>query len=319
MNHKIIILILLFFGILLPLINAQKNDKKYDKKYDAEYKKIKPLIDSAYAQSIRKNSMAVYQTFMDTVKVVYPNVKQAVIGTKANLLMDFNEKKLDEYEPQKLDKELFIKVIIDVMQQAIDSCEECSLKNMVDRYEFLKAYRIGREICKKDSLVIFSAGYKSPKEGKMLGLHISQGKDTWIGGEFAFFSKYEPSYRLKKWNKSHTTYEKGYSKKWAIVSSVLSFAYAYNWKQKIHDFSFNPVQLIAPLVLKPLQFGLQKRAEIEESYEPYYRPEIGLGFGKLSVSAGYNIMLRKSARANGEKWMFNISYIFPFDSHKKAF
>ena len=306
MNHKQIFSLLLFFYISLSFINAQEDKKQMR----AEYKIIKPLVKSAVVEAKSKKSMTSYQAFMDTVKVISPRIKGYILGRKFDLLVDFNKKKLRNLEPQKLEKEPFMKELTILMQQMIDTCEYCRLHSMAGRYEFLKQYDIGAELRKKDSMVIFPAGFKPEINGSMIGLRISQGKDTWIGGEFAIKSFFQPFYRLKKWNKTHTTYEIADTKT-PFAANLLSIAYAYNWKQKVHDLSFNLLQFTSPLVFKPLQFGVQKRTGFQERIEPYYRPVIGLGFGRISASAGYNIMFRKSARENAEKWMFNLNFIFP--------
>lgn len=308
MNHKIIFLLLLFTSFLLTSIYAQ-NDKQQMR---AEYKIIKPLVKSAVAEAKSKKSIVPYQAFMDTVKVVSSRNQAYIFGKKFDLLVDFNKKKLRNLEPQELEKEPFMKELTVLMQQMIDTCEYCKLHSMAGRYEFLKKYDIGKKLRKQDSMVIFPAGFKPEIDGSMLGVRISQGKDTWIGGEFAVKSFFQPRYRFKKWDKTHTTYKVADTKS-SFAASLLSIAYAYNWNKKIHDLSFNLMQFTSPLVLKPLQFGMQKQVGIQEPFEPYYRPEVGLGFGRLSASAGYNIMFRKSARENAEKWMFNLNFIFPFD------
>lgn len=308
MNYKHTFLLLLFLSISLPFLHAQ-NDKQ---QMLAEYKIIKPLVKNAVAEAKSKKSIAPYQTFMDTLKVVSSRNQAYILGKKFDLLADFNKKKLRDLESKEFEKEPFMKELTVLMQQMIDTCEYCKLHSMAGRYEFLKKYEIGAELRKKDSMAIFPAGYKPEIDGSMLGVRLSQGKDTWIGGEFAVKSFFQPRYRLKKWDKTHTTYEVVETKT-SFAMSILSIAYAYNWNKKVHDLSFNFLQITSPLVLKPIQFGMQKQVGIQEPFEPYYRPEIGFGFGRLSASAGYNIMFRKEARANAEKWMFNLNFIFPFD------
>ena len=308
MNHKIIFSLLFFLSCSLSTIYAQSDKQQMQ----AEYKIIKPLVEIVVAEAKSKKSIAPYQAFMDTVKVVSSRNQAYILGKKFDLLVDFNKKKLRYLEPQELVKEPFVKELTVLMQQMIDTCEYCRLSSMAGRYDFLKKYDIGRELRKQDSIVIFPAGFKPEIDGSMLGVRISQGKDTWIGGEFAVKSLFQPRYRLKKWDKAHTTYEVVDTKA-SFAMSFLSLAYAYNWNKKVHDLSFNLLQITSPLVLKPFQFGMQKQVGIQKSFEPYYRPEIGLGFGRLSASAGYNIMFRKSARENAEKWIFNLNFIFLFD------
>jgi hypothetical protein len=95
--------------------------------------------------------------------------------------------------------------------------------------------------------------------------------------------------------------------------NALALAYSRKLDRNLNDISFSVFQLNAPIVLNLTTIGVQFGKDTEgEKITPrwYYRPEIGFGIGHLSLSAGYDLFFRKSARKASDQFFVQLRYAF---------
>jgi hypothetical protein len=198
-----------------------------------------------------------------------------------------------------------VKDILDNYQFAVDSCYECGLTYKLDRYNFLKKYKLVPDIRQKELTELQKYGYKEDKTGISLGLNLSQGKDTWIGAQLSFLSFNSPTYKLY----SPTTKEviRKSDDKYGFSAHFLPIAVNFNVAQKTSEFAISLFQINAPISLDITKFGYRNVGN-DKKGSGFYRPEIGFGWRSLSLSYGYNHLFNKSYRPLYEKHLINLRF-----------
>lgn len=194
--------------------------------------------------------------------------------------------------------------------QAIRTCPSCDLVAQKKRYEFLHEIAPKTEMFKDDFAKIKAAGYKPDQKGVMLSLHAWQRSGLWLGGSISPFGKISPYYKIR-FKASSTDKKDKFSHNKPFNFNALALGYSRKINRNLNDISFSLFQMHAPIVLNLTTIGMQFGNDTEgEKIAPrwYYRPEIGFGIGHLSLSAGYDLFFRKSARRVSDKFFVQLRY-----------
>jgi hypothetical protein len=130
--------------------------------------------------------------------------------------------------------------------------------------------------------------------GINLGLNYLKGKDNWLGGEFSFDLTNQKNPFLQP---NHF--------------SFFGTSYLYNVTNKSADVSLYLMQVrsIYLFQLNLIQFGLHSSSSHGSSW--FYKPEIGLGFGPVSISYGYNLTFNKDVRPYTETHFISLKLNYP--------
>ena len=94
---------------------------------------------------------------------------------------------------------------------------------------------------------------------------------------------------------------------------MLAFSYSRKLDENLNDISFSAYHLYAPIVLNLETIGVQFGKDVEgKAITPrwYYRPEIGVGIGHLSLSIGYDLFFKKAARRVSDKFFVQLRFAF---------
>jgi hypothetical protein len=98
--------------------------------------------------------------------------------------------------------------------------------------------------------------------------------------------------------------------------SIFVEAFVFSWSKKISTntiqddyncFDFNCMRISSPLTISLIKFGFINRPDNEKNTW-YYKPEIGVGFGHVSLFYSYNAFFNKVPNNIHEKHMFNIRF-----------
>jgi hypothetical protein len=197
-------------------------------------------------------------------------------------------------------------------EQAIRTCPGCAVVVQKNRYEFLHKTAPKTEMFKDDFAKIKAAGYKPDQKGVMLSLHAWQRSGLWLGGSISPFGTISPYYKLR-FKAPSTDKKDQFFRHKPFNFNALALAYSRKLDRNLNDISFSVFQLNAPIVLNLNTIGVQFGKDTEgEKIAPrwYYRPEIGFGIGHLSLSAGYDLFFRKSARKASDQFFVQLRYAF---------
>jgi len=84
----------------------------------------------------------------------------------------------------------------------------------------------------------------------------------------------------------------------------------FNGKKPIVDHSFNLIQVTAPFLIKLTQFGSQRHLDTRINHM-YYRPELGFGYGSISLGLNHTIMFNIDIQTASDKWMLSLGFRYP--------
>jgi hypothetical protein len=174
----------------------------------------------------------------------------------------------------------------------------------IAKYNLFEDLDLGDRYLKIDE--IKKAGYKWDKEGKVIGAFYQYSKgQNWVGVEFAGFGIHSPTYKIKK-DKDELKLD-GCDNKVPFSASASSFSGAYDVSQRHFMLNFNAIHFTAPVVLKPLQLGVEI---FDGKGYGYYRPEVGLGYNNVYASIGYTLPFLKRHNDILQRWFFGVSANF---------
>jgi hypothetical protein len=298
MNIEKIIYILLLCFIHTLALQAQTSQNDLIKAAQKEVRttrNTKPLSDLIASGQLTENR------YLATAYIQRAKMNQRI-----------DKKHLNKFVWEEPIRDSLVLSILADYEQAIRTCPSCDLVIQKKRYEFLHEIAPKTEMFKDDFAKIKAAGYKPNQEGVMLSLHAWQRNGWWLGGSISPFGIISPYYRMRFKSPSTDKKDKFY---WKTPYSFNALALGYSRKinRNLNDVSFSVFQMHAPIVLNLTTLGAQFGKDTEgEKIAPrwYYRPEIGVGIGHLSLSAGYDLFFKKSARKASDQFFVQLRYAF---------
>jgi len=176
-------------------------------------------------------------------------------------------------------------------QKGIDSCSLCSICDKIDRFEFLDKFRLKKnKFYQTEIRELRKLGFRQDRSGVAMGIVLSQNNATWIGGEVSLLSYYSPTYIIKD----------PLNPKLPILQSkrtmylfVLPFTYSLDVQNKYTEWTVALFQLNAPIMINITKFGYRNEIATWKG-SAFYRPEIGVGFGKFSLNYHYTMFFNKN-------------------------
>ena len=153
--------------------------------------------------------------------------------------------------------------------------------------------------------------------GINLGLNVLQGKTSWIGGEISFDQVgHRNPFRMTS---SKLSFRNNYH------VSMLGMGFLKNLSNESFDIMGYLINIrkegfgIAANIFSAnlLQFGFHKGYSAGNSW--FYRPEIGLSYGPLSLCYGYNVVFKKVVRPFTESHFLTLKLNYPMIRTSKYF
>lgn len=172
------------------------------------------------------------------------------------------------------------------------------------RYETLEMYKPSYSGMSEDKDQLEKNGYKNDIGGFELHLTTKYDNEFWIGLEASIFGRLQSPFHFK--DDYGATIKR--SKRGKSMSGF-TFSYLRNLQTNASESKFSIIKIEAPLYINITQVGYIKQAG--QSYW-FYRPELGLGYGRFSLSYGFNIFFKKSSSdvISRHSLNFNTKYIF---------
>jgi hypothetical protein len=283
--NKIVVTVLFSF-LLHPLIaqNVTKGQKSSGMQMVADSaKRARAMRSTAplerLAQSgVLRNCEEVSYLYYATARQLYKMDKKRLRNLKEN--------------PDMMMQDPTVKRILQYYQQGIDTCQTCTLLTKRDRYEFLKNIKSPEEVRNTDLPELKMAGYKPSREGPGVGVfYMRGGGSNWLGAEVAAFSSLQPFWKMRDRKGSNEGGGKLLDKNMPSAFAAFSFSYARELGSKTNEFTFSVLHTSSPLSIYPARFGFYRSSDNPAlNNKWFYRPGIGFGFGRFSVSYAYNVV-----------------------------
>jgi len=274
------------------------------------------LVKTARREAIKTHSLKGLEALIASGKLTTPEARADAYGAKGAAAGKMHRMYLKKKTETELPTESIFVGILNDFDAAIQACERCAIFHKRDRYKVLQDFAPKSPLTAIHLPELRAAGFRPEKNGVGLALNVWQGHHTWLGISFSPASRVQRPYHFRHITPKGTA---GSLFVAPIAMSAASFSYARNLHQPVHDVSFSLVQINAPIVLNITTFGFQVGKDAEGKRVergPYYRPEVGVGFGHFSVSYAYNLMFKKTARSISEKHLLQARYLHVFDSGK---
>jgi hypothetical protein len=297
MNIEKIICVLLWFFIHKFALQAQTSQED--------------LLKAARKEVVKTQNMKPLSDLIASGQLTEDHVLATAYMSRANINRGYERGRWDYFKWEEPIRDSLVLIILADYEQAIATCPSYSILAHKYRYEFLHQVAPKTGLYKDDLKKIKAAGYKRDKKGVMIGLHAWQRNGTWLGGSILPFAEISPFYRLRF--ESPTSKKKEFLYHAPLNFNMLALSYSRKLNENLNDISFSAYHLYAPIVLNIETIGVQFGRDADgKAIAPrwYYRPEIGFGIGHLSLSAGYDLFFRKSARRVSDKFFVQLRYAF---------
>ena len=156
------------------------------------------------------------------------------------------------------------------------------------RYETLKEYKPSYTTLNEDKAHIESNGFKEEDFGLEIQLATKYDNDFWIGVEASLIGGLQSPFHFRDDNgKTVKRNKQGKS------MSLFTFSHMRNLNSNASESKLSLLKVEAPLLTNITQIGFVKQDG--KSYW-FYRPEIGVGYGRFSLSYGINIFFKKESK-----------------------
>lgn len=199
-----------------------------------------------------------------------------------------------------------IKSSYQLFTDAINMVDDEKLKigYIYRRYETLEWYKPSYSGMSADKALLEKNGYKSDNGGFELQLTTKYDNDFWLGLDASIFGRLQSPFHFK--DDYGATIKRS---KQGSSMSAFTFSYLRNLQNNASESKFSIIKIEAPLHINITQIGYIKQAG--KSYW-FYRPELGVGYGRFSLSYGFNIFFKKSSAdvIPRHSLNFNTKYIF---------
>lgn len=210
-----------------------------------------------------------------------------------------------------------VRRILEEHDRAIAACHHCALFGKFRRYKFLDKIKAPDNIRDKHLSELKAAGFKPDIQAPGIGVFYLKGRGTqWLGAEIAAFSMLSPSWSLKQRNAKTGKRQKVYTNT-PSAASFLCLSYARMIEKPVHELSLSLFQITSPIVLNITRVGFYKAKDHPLNTKVFYRPEIGVGFGRFSASYAYNITAR-SVRDKAPTHCLYVRFFTPTKSKPKT-
>ncbi len=302
MMKKTLLYTFFFLGFMANLFAQTQLDSLIEAKEDA----FLSLAAKASQKAIADKNAAIFEEHLKENPAPTKKMRAWTNIGRAYILWQINDATLKK-DTKSANSDLIVKEVLQIFQQGIDSCLYCSVANRLERLAFLEAYNLLPDFQKNELKELKKAGYRASQTGISLGVNLSQGKDTWIGGQIGFFSFNDPRYSLKSFNDQTAKLEEVRKVKRTTMGHLMSVAFNLNVQQKTSEFSLSIFQMSAPIMFDVTKFGYRNFGEGKKG-SGFYRPEIGLGLGAFSISYGYNHLFNKAYRPLYERHLLNLRF-----------
>lgn len=153
--------------------------------------------------------------------------------------------------------------------------------------------------------------------GINFGINMLQGRSSWIGGEISLDQAGHPN--PFKMTRSQISYAENFH------VSLMGLGFSKNLSNESFDItgylvnvrksSFGIISNVFSANL--VQFGFHKGYSAGNSW--FYRPEIGLSYGPISLCYGYNVVFKKAVRPFTESHFVTLKLNYPMIRTSKYF
>jgi len=267
------------------------------------------LIEVAEKKCLQTKSIIPLDELKNSGKIADSTNYTEMMLTRAEVLVKISPEVGDSLAPEVK------KDILDSYEEAIEYCKRCELITRLRRYEYLKISDKKSQLYNEDLSILKTAGYKPDKEGFGLGLSYNRGKHNWIGGKFSLFALQTRIYEMTQLN-PQTKERETVSKEWYTISlDAVSLNYAYNIDNSAQEFYIDLLKMNTPFNISISQFGFQKLPG-KPGVHWFYRPELGLGYGIISVAYSYNFIFDKEIRPLTETHLLTLRLNLTFHQNK---
>lgn len=156
----------------------------------------------------------------------------------------------------------------------------------------------------KDKEELKRHNFKDFNKGSSIQLASKYDGDLWLGVEASVGGALQLPYQLKD----------GYgatiaNSKLSVSLSGLTFSYLRNIEVKASEFKFALMTIEAPVYIDITQIGF---ISTEGKSHWFYRPQLGFGYRRFSLSYGYNIFFKSSPATLDNKHSINFKTKFVF-------
>lgn len=268
------------------------------------------LIEKAVEAAKKAYDIAPIQDLIESGQLTWPEAQASAYIAKAFVLKRIHKRALRKYEHEAEITDPGVIEILDSYKRGIECCEKCRLQYKVGRYEFMESIDHKSKLFSEDLAELERAGYKKGIRGPVVGLQLmAQSDGIWLGAEVAAWGGLQPAWHFK-------TEKQRKFKNNSFAANAMSIAYLRSLDQNINDISFSLFQITAPIYINLTRIGVYAGKDTPLDNEFYYRPEIGIGWGRISAGYAHNFVFYKSARPFAAKHLFSLHYLTPIASNR---
>jgi hypothetical protein len=156
----------------------------------------------------------------------------------------------------------------------------------------------------RDLEIAKQLGFKEDKIGMGLAPTIQSGDGLLIGLEVLLPGLFQGAYKIQD-------EEKIIDRKWlsyGMAALVIGYATSFE-EDRVSEWRGSLLKLYAPIYIDVTQFGVRWNSA---GSRWFYRPELGIGYKGLSLSAGINLWLNKKPELEFNRFVTSIRYSFVF-------
>jgi len=226
---------------------------------------------------------------------------------------------LDNSEDLEVAKQKTIENVLADYKKAIDACAFCQPAHRQERAEFLKDADLeNNPLYDADMKYVKDHGFKETESGFVIGFNYMGGKSGWFGAMISPFGYFDPRYKITNTDPADGKLKTVSSNPVPTSVNYLTIEYNQNLDQPAaHEMSFSPFQMTSPFLINPAKFGFTQSYTITKP-SWFYRPELGIGWGYISVAYAYNFVFSKSDRHELDTNMLIVRFTYPIVPYKST-
>lgn len=172
------------------------------------------------------------------------------------------------------------------------------------RYQTLSELKPSYQGMLSDDKYFKDLGYKKDKFGISANLVARYDGEFWLGADVTVFGGLQSPYNLKDgYGNSFQKSRVGISASFFIISHLR------NVEKRLSETKFSIFRIEAPLYFDITQVGFVKTTDKSHWF---YRPQVGVGYGRFSLSYGYSVYFKRASRDLLNKHSVNLNTKFVF-------